>query len=159
MFDVILSAITTGNLELSDILVKIDTLWLKGGVDDDQRTQLIDAARKKADPSASYAPLQEQVDKLAADVDALAARVKALEGGGEEPAEEYPAYVQPTGAHDAYYAGDRITWKGKHYICTAPDGVAVVWDPDTYPAYWQVQEEVPEEPEADPGEVKDDAAE
>ena len=103
MFDVVLSVINTGIFELSDILVKIDTLWLKGDVDDDQRAALIDAAREKADPSSSYAPLQEQVNKLADDLAALASRVTALEGGGEELAEEYPAYVQPTGAHDAYH--------------------------------------------------------
>ena len=64
MFDVILSVINTGIFELSDILVKIDALWLKGDIDDDQRTELIDAAREKADPSASWAPLQEQLDKF-----------------------------------------------------------------------------------------------
>lgn len=137
MFDVVLSVINTGIFELSDILVKIDTLWLKGDVDDDQRAALIDAAREKADPSSSYAPLQEQVNKLADDLAALASRVTALEGGGEELAEEYPAYVQPTGAHDAYHKGNKVTFNGKRYTCVAPDGVAVVWDPDTYPDYWQ----------------------
>lgn len=137
MFDVVLCVINTGIFELSDILVKIDTLWLKGDVDDDQRTQLIDAAREKADPSASYAPLQEQVDKLVDDLAALAARVTVLEGGETEPVDEYPTYVQPTGAHDAYHKGDKVTWNGKQYVCTAPDGVACVWNPDTYPAYWQ----------------------
>lgn len=137
MFDVILSVINTGIFELSDILVKIDTLWLKGDIDDDQRAALIDAAREKADPSSSYAPLQEQVYKLADDLAALAARVTVLEGGGEEPAEEYPAYVQPTGAHDAYHNGDKVTYNGTKYICIAPEGVACVWNPDTYPAYWQ----------------------
>lgn len=137
MYEIILSVINTGIFELSDILVKIDTLWLKGDVDDDQRTQLIDAARKKADPSSSYAPLQEQVGKLADDLAALVARVTALEGGEAEPVDEYPAYVQPTGAHDAYHKGDKVTFNGKRYTCVAPDGVAVVWDPDTYPDYWQ----------------------
>lgn len=137
MFDVVLSVINTGIFELSDILVKIDTLWLKGDVDDDQRAALIDAAREKADPSSSYAPLQEQVNKLADDLAALASRVTALEGGGGELAEEYPAYVQPTGAHDAYHKGNKVTFNGKRYTCVAPDGVAVVWDPDTYPDYWQ----------------------
>lgn len=137
MFDVILSVINTGIFELSGILVKIDTLWLKGDIDDDQRTELIDAAREKADPSASYAPLQEQVNKLADDLAALAARVTVLEGGGTELVDEYPAYVQPTGAHDAYHNGDKVTWNGKQCVCTAPDGVVCVWNPDTYPAYWQ----------------------
>lgn len=137
MYSIILSVINACSFELTDILRKIDTLWLKGDIDDDQRTELIDAAREKADPSASCAPLQEQLNKLAADVDALVARVTALEGGGEEPAEEYPAYVQPTGAHDVYHNGDKITYNGTKYTCIAPEGVACVWNPDTYPAYWQ----------------------
>lgn len=138
MFDVILSVINTGSFELSDILHKIDTLWVQGGIDADQRTELITVARQKADPSASYAPLQEHVGKLVDDLAALAARVTALEGGGEpEPGDEYPAYAQPTGAHDAYHKGDKVTYNGKKYTCIAPNGVAVVWNPETYPDYWQ----------------------
>lgn len=137
MYEIILSVVNSGNFELIDILHKIDTLWLQGDIDDDQRAELINAAREKADPSSSYAPLQEQVDKLADDLTALAARVTALEGGGTEHADEYPAYVQPTGAHDAYHNGDKVTYNGTKYICIAPDGVACVWNPDTYPAYWQ----------------------
>lgn len=137
MYEIILSVINTGSFELTDILHKIDTLWLQGDIDDDQRAELINAAREKADPSSSYAPLQEQVDKLADDLTALTTRVSALEGGETEPEDEYPAYVQPTGAHDAYHNGDKVTYNGTRYICIAPDGVACVWNPDTYPAYWQ----------------------
>ena len=61
----------------------------------------------------------------------------APEQGETEPGDEWPEYVQPTGAHDAYYNGDKVTWNGKHYICTAPDDTACVWNPDAYPAYWQ----------------------
>ena len=142
MYEIVLSVINTGSFELSDILHKIDTLWVQGGIDADQRTELITVARQKADPSASYAPLQEQVGKLADDLAALAARVSALESGsGEqpepEPGDEYPAYAQPTGAHDAYHNGDKVTYNGTKYTCIAPEGVACVWNPDTYPAYWQ----------------------
>ena len=31
--------------------------------------------------------------------------------------EEYPEWVQPTGAHDAYNIGDKVTYKGNHYVC------------------------------------------
>lgn len=60
----------------------------------------------------------------------------------EEPSEpevnEYPEWKQPTGAHDAYHRGDKITFTdSKKYECIAPEGVAVVWDPATYPTYWQ----------------------
>ena len=34
-----------------------------------------------------------------------------------EPVEEYPEYVKPTGAHDAYKIGDKITYNGKRYEC------------------------------------------
>lgn len=54
-----------------------------------------------------------------------------------DPSVEWPEWKQPTGAHDAYYKGDRVTFEGAKYICIAPEGVAVVWDPVTYPAYWQ----------------------
>lgn len=137
MYEIILFVINTGGFELADILHKIDTLWLQGDIDDGQRTELIGAAREKADPSSSYAPLQEQLNKLANELAALTARVTALEGGGTEPADEYPAYKQPTGAHDAYHNGDKVTYNGTKYICIAPDGMTCVWDPDTYPAYWQ----------------------
>ena len=43
--------------------------------------------------------------------------------------EEYPEWVQPTGAHDAYNAGDKVSYNGKHYICTAD---ANVYAPDVY---------------------------
>lgn len=57
-----------------------------------------------------------------------------------KPGDEWPEYVAPTGAHDAYYNGDKVTFKGKHYTCIAPVGTACVWDPDTYPAYWSKEE-------------------
>ncbi len=132
MYEVTKNVIQSGNYELTHILNKIDSLWLQGSLTDEERLNLITMARSKADPSHSYAPLQAQID-------ALAERVAALEGKAEPdaPAEEYPGYVQPTGSHDAYHSGDKVSYNGKHYICTAPEGVAVVWSPDTYPGYWQ----------------------
>ena len=58
------------------------------------------------------------------------------EGGGAEPTDEWPEYVQPTGAHDAYQVGDKITFNGVHYICRMN---ARVWSPDVYPAGWEAQ--------------------
>ena len=140
MYAIIKSVINSGNFELTDMLSKIDTMWVQGSITDEQRTELTALARDKATPEATYAPLQEQVDALAVRIDALTQRVAALEGGGTTgdtpttPADEWPAYQQPTGAHDAYYTGDKITYNGKHYICKM-DGC--VWPPDVYPAGWQ----------------------
>ena len=60
-----------------------------------------------------------------------------LQGGTVTPPvqEEYPEYVQPSGAHDAYNTGDKMTYTdGKRYICQM-DGC--VWNPDTYPQAWK----------------------
>lgn len=43
--------------------------------------------------------------------------------------DEFPEWVQPTGAHDAYNIGDKVSYNGKHYICTAD---ANVYAPDVY---------------------------
>lgn len=37
--------------------------------------------------------------------------------------EEFPEWVQPTGAHDAYNKGDKVSYNGKHYVCTADSNV------------------------------------
>lgn len=37
--------------------------------------------------------------------------------------DEYPEWVQPAGAHDAYNTGDKVSYNGKHYICTADANV------------------------------------
>ena len=43
--------------------------------------------------------------------------------------DEYPEWVQPTGAHDAYNIGDKATYNGQHYVCTSN---ANVYAPDVY---------------------------
>ena len=43
--------------------------------------------------------------------------------------DEWPEWVQPTGAHDAYNTGDKVSYNGKHYICTAD---ANVYAPGVY---------------------------
>ncbi len=43
--------------------------------------------------------------------------------------EEYPAWVQPSGAHDAYSIGDKVTYNGRHYVCTVDGNV---YAPDIY---------------------------
>lgn len=53
------------------------------------------------------------------------------ETGGED--ESIPAFVQPTGAHDAYQTGDRVTYNGHIYESTINNNV---WSPDTYPQGW-----------------------
>ena len=50
--------------------------------------------------------------------------------------DEWPEFVQPTGAHDAYKKGDKVTFNGKHYISLID---ANVYSPAAYPAGWKEQ--------------------
>lgn len=46
-----------------------------------------------------------------------------------DPTEEYPEWSQPLGAHDAYAAGDKVSYNGKHYVSEIDNNV---WSPDVY---------------------------
>ena len=48
--------------------------------------------------------------------------------------DEYPEWVQPSGAHDAYNIGDKVTYNGQHYVCPSN---ANVYAPDVYG--WQLE--------------------
>ena len=55
---------------------------------------------------------------------------------GDEPVDEWPEWIQPTGAHDAYAKGAKVTYKGAHYVSLID---ANTWSPEAYPAGWQLQ--------------------
>ena len=146
MYKVIKSVIESKRYELAEMLIKIDTFWVQGDITKDEYEELVDLARIKALPENSYIGLQQRVDVMYKELEELKARVKALESTGEEgnPEEpedelvdEYPEYVAPTGAHDAYHAGMKVKYNGVNYICVAPEGTAVVWSPDVMPSYWE----------------------
>ena len=131
MYEIIKNVIQSGRYKLTDILAKIDTLWVRSSLTDDERTELMNLARSGAD-------LTRGVDVLAKLSD-LDKRLKVLENAGTtdpEPGEEYPEYIPGKW----YYKGDKCTYKGSKYICTAPDEVVCVWSPEEYPAYWQLVE-------------------
>ena len=50
-----------------------------------------------------------EIEAIWAAIRALQASVGGSSGGSSGEADEWPAYQQPTGAHDAYYTGDQIT--------------------------------------------------
>ena len=43
--------------------------------------------------------------------------------------DEWPEWVQPTGAQDAYAAGDKVTYNGLHWISLVNDNV---WTPGVF---------------------------
>ena len=137
MYEIFKNILNGKDYELVDILNKIDEYYIKSKLSKEEKEELEDEARQNAIPENSYVDLQTQIDKLADRVTALENKQEST--GSEEPAEEeYPEYVQPTGAHDAYKVGDKITYNGKKYECVYN---GCVWTPDAYPAGWKLVEE------------------
>ena len=122
------NVIDRGGFNLTDMLAKIDSFHIDGKITAEDREILIKKARAKAqtkdsvDMFAKLMELEERIRKL------------EQEENPDVPADEYPEYV----VGKWYYAGDKITYNGKHYVCSAPDGVVCTWNPDEYPAYWEM---------------------
>jgi len=139
MYNIIKNVAQEGKFELSDLLKKIDTIWVKGFITDEQRSELLKLAQDKANPKDSVDVLKklEEMDRR---IKALEARFNAgndTESEGETPTEdEYPEFV----VGKWYYGGDKMTFEGKKYRCIAPEGSVCVWNPTDYPAYWEIDE-------------------
>lgn len=165
MYDTIVSVIESGHYELADMLAKIDTLWVQGDLDSEQREYLVSRARENADPVNSYvdtptqlaaifsrlhglelamAAINATIENLAQSVEELG-KPAEIETPSETVDTSYPEWRQPTCAVDCYNTGDTCTYNGKKYKCLI-DGC--VWNPDVYPRGWQlVEDEEPEEPD------------
>lgn len=129
MFEIAKNVIESGNFELSDMLKKIDTLWIQGSITEKQKSELTALAQSKANISASL-DIQEKLLEFDR-------RITALEQSQEDtkPEDEYPEYV----IGKWYYNGDKVTCDGDRYICIAPEGQVCTWSPLEYPAYWEKQ--------------------
>ena len=164
MFEFFKEQILAGEYDLLNMLERITAVYATGKLTTEEFAQLRSLAQEKADPIDSLAPLEERFDVIlerlaavTASVDALSARVAALEAGDdtepgddpetpEEPSESYPEWVQPLGGHDAYKTGDRVMYQGKVYESTIDGNV---WAPDVYPAGWKEIETETETTEED----------
>lgn len=127
MYEICKSVISEGRFNLTEMLEKIDTLWVQGSLSDDEKTELVELAQSKADVGNSVDIMMKLQE--------LDARITALENGSYEPSEEYPEYV----IGKWYYNGDKITCAGDKYICIAPEGQVCTWSPFEYLAYWEKQ--------------------
>lgn len=134
MFETFQTIINAGGYDLTDLTQRIKTMYAMGEFTEDEMGQLLKQAQDNAKPDDSYAPLADRVKYIEERLSKLKSGSPTDPGELEVPSDEWPEYVQPTGAYDAYRVGDKITYNGKHYTCVL-DGC--VWPPDTYPQGYQ----------------------
>lgn len=118
--------IARGNYDLTAMLQNIDRYHIEGKLTDEDREALYALAREGAQPVYDYA----------AEIEAIWAAIRELQGQTPDP-DEWPEFVQPTGAHDAYGVGAQVTYNGQRYRCKLAN---CVWSPDAYPDAWELVE-------------------
>lgn len=120
------SVINRGGYDLTGLLKRIDEYHVEGKLTDAERDELYAQARQK--PEAQY--------NVKAEIEAIWAAIRELQQGAapEASTDEWPEYVQPTGAHDAYQLGAQITFNGKRYRCAMAN---CIWSPDVLPDAWE----------------------
>ena len=97
--------------DLKSLLTCIDQYHIEGKLTDDERQELTQAAREGATADYDYA----------GEINALWAAVRALQQSISPPAEdEWPEFVQPTGAGTAYQVGDKVTYLQGNSLCLPP---------------------------------------
>lgn len=114
--------------DLSTMLNRIDYHHIRGNLTDEEREELVAVARDKADPFGGL--------NVAAKLREFDERITTLEKGNTSSGnddETVAEYEQGKW----YYRGDKALFKGEVRTCIAPQGVACVWSPDEYPAYWE----------------------
>lgn len=82
---------------------------------------------------ANYEVIQGHIAQLGWEPDVTPALFRRM----ADPGDEWPEFVQPTGAHDCYKKGDKVTFEGKHYISLIDNNS---WSPSAYPQGWQLVE-------------------
>lgn len=128
MYNAIKNVLEQGDYNLKDMLDKIDLLWAKTKLTNEEYEELVTLARggAQAEHGIDVFAKLEELDK----------RVAAIEkgnGGKVTPDAEYPEYQDGKW----YYKGDKCFFEGANYTCIAPDGTVCVWSPSAYPAYWE----------------------
>ncbi len=127
MYNIVKNVLNNGRYDLTDIMKKINSLWVQGSLTDSEYEELTAIARggAKVENSTDVIAKLEEIDK----------RLTALENGNvatDETEQTVAEYI----VGKWYYNGDKCTFEGKTYTCIAPDGVVCVWSPKDYPTYW-----------------------
>lgn len=132
MYNLTKNVIEMSGFNLTEMLRKIDTLWLKGSITENERTELYAMAQTKAKTKDSI-DIVAKIAELETKIIALEINLEGVEDVVPEESPNYEEFV----VGKWYYTGNRVTFEGKNYVCIAPEGTVCVWSPTDYPSYWE----------------------
>ena len=135
MAEILRNVIRNGGMPLSQVNERIETMYLSGRINAEERNELTDLMHEKARPENEMGGWKEMYEALVAKYNELEARVKALEAaaggeseGGEEAGEEIHEWKPWDGVSGGYKTGDVVRHGGKTWENMLV-GMTNVWEP------------------------------
>lgn len=139
MAGILKNVIRNGGMPLTQVNERIETMYLTGRIDAEERGELIGLMHEKANPENEkggweemYAALVIRYNELAARVEAAEQAIAKLNGeedgatGGE--AAGVPEWQMWDGVTGGYMKGDVVMHGGRYYV-SEYEGAVNVWEP------------------------------
>lgn len=137
MFNVMKGVISAGGYKLAEICYKVKKLYLLGDITELEMDQLLRLASAGVSAEAERPEVLALIRTLAEAVEALNARVKALEGGEDGPNEENSPWKPWDGISKDYQPGAVVSHNGK--LWESVFGGQNVWEPGAVDeTFWKV---------------------
>ena len=143
MYEIIKTIIENGIFRVNDLTNKIDTLWAKSKLTDEERNQLVQMMAEHLNPASEAPELKEMYERLEARVATLEEEVKKLKGeepgGGEEGIVTVPAWEPWDGISDKYKYGAVVAHNGKYFLDVL-QSMQNTWEPESVGVderYWK----------------------
>ena len=128
MFDVIKTVISAGGYKLAEIQHKIKKMYFYNDLTEAQMDELLALAAVGVSADAERPETLALIRTLSAEIEALKARVEALEGGGGEKP-EHPEWKPWDGISKDYQKGAVVSHNGELWESTYNG--QNVWEPGT----------------------------
>ena len=134
MANILKNVIRNGGMPLSQVNERIETMYLNGRINAEERAELTELMHAKANPENEKGDYKALYEALAAKYNELEARVKALEAaaggepeGGNDGGGDIPEWEPWNGISDRYQPGAVVTHNGSVWesVYTGQN----VWEP------------------------------
>ena len=124
MFEIIMAAIASGNYKLTEMQEKIQRMYIRGALTEEQMEQLLNMASGGVNADAERPDVLAMLQSLAERIEAIEKQMKA-----EENPAEYEAWKPWDGISNKYQHGDIVSHNGKLWISVFHG--QNVWEPGT----------------------------
>lgn len=124
MFEIIKAAIANGNYKLTEMQEKIQRMYIRGVLTEEQMEQLLEMASGGVNANAERPDVLEMLRSLAERIEAIEKQI-----GGENDPAKYEEWKPWDGISNKYQYGEIVSHNGKLWISTFYG--QNVWEPGT----------------------------